>query len=356
MAKIQAGAPVRLLSVLAAVVLLLHVLLLPSSFAAFSAAEPVAPHAFVTRTIEATGLPAVPVLPVLRKARAVVKATPRPVNAPVYQRKSHLALEEIAPVAINSGGDVSVDAASTLVAAAVHESSHVLAPAASSLALAARPAAVKVPDAVRLKYDVIIHTKGLTNHADGDLQWQHDGTSYSARLEIRHLLLGARTQTSQGQITPQGLAPTRFSDKVRSEVAAHFERDKGRIIFSANTPDAPLLPGAQDRLSVFLQLAALLAGAPDQFPTGREITLAVVGPRAADSWHITVDEQEALALPGGQIIGLKLVRNPQQDYDQKLELWLAPSMGYLPVRIRLTEANGDVADQRWQATQVDEKP
>ena len=26
------------------------------------------------------------------------------------------------------------------------------------------------------------------------------------------------------------------------------------------------------------------------------------------------------------------------------ELWLAPDMGYLPVRIKLTQANGDFAD------------
>ena len=42
----------------------------------------------------------------------------------------------------------------------------------------------------------------------------------------------------------------------------------------------------------------------------------------------------------------KLLRLPRRDYDQKAELWLAPDLGYVPVRIRLTQANGDFADLR----------
>jgi len=29
-----------------------------------------------------------------------------------------------------------------------------------------------------------------------------------------------------------------------------------------------------------------------------------------------------------------------------VEVWLAPSMKHLPVRLRISQANGDVADQR----------
>jgi hypothetical protein len=30
---------------------------------------------------------------------------------------------------------------------------------------------------------------------------------------------------------------------------------------------------------------------------------------------------------------------------------LAPALGYLPARIRITEANGDYVDQQWLATE-----
>lgn len=207
------------------------------------------------------------------------------------------------------------------------------------------------PPSVRMNYQVQLQIKGFSQSATAEMRWSVEGSSYTARLEVRHWLAGSRMQTSTGQITTQGLAPTRFSDKVRSEVAAHFERDKGLVSFSANTPSAPLLPGMQDRLSVFMQLASLLAAAPESMPTGTRLVLPVAGPRAADLWSLTVEGPESLNLPGGALSAIKLVRLPQKEYDQKLELWLAPSMGFLPVRIRLTDANGDVADQLWQANQ-----
>ena len=157
-------------------------------------------------------------------------------------------------------------------------------------------------------------------------------------------------QTSHGQITPAGLAPIRFSDKFRSEVAAHFNREQGKVTFSANTPDVPLLTGAQDRLSVLVQLAAMIAGDPGHFPPATTLAIQTIGPRDADTWLFTVGNEEKLTLPGGELATLKLVRNPRQEFDQKVELWLAPALGYLPARIRITEPNGDFVDQQWLAT------
>ncbi|QDL39269.1 DUF3108 domain-containing protein [Rhodoferax sediminis] len=218
----------------------------------------------------------------------------------------------------------------------------------------AHAAAFKVPASARLHYDVRAEARGLALDAQGELLWRHDDGAYEARLDLTLPLLGTRSQTSVGRITPEGLAPTRFSDKVRSELAAHFERApggvSGKIIFSANTPEAPLLAGAQDRLSVFLQLGAMLAGAPDQYPSGTTISLQIVGPRDADTWLFTVGDTEQLRLPIGELGAVKLTRNPRHEFDSKVEMWLAPSMGYLPVRIRLTQANGDRFDQRLRAS------
>ena len=46
------------------------------------------------------------------------------------------------------------------------------------------------------------------------------------------------------------------------------------------------------------------------------------------------------------------MRNPRQAYDQKVEVWLAPQLGYLPARIRITETNGDSIDQQWSASEA----
>jgi acyl-coenzyme A thioesterase PaaI-like protein len=82
------------------------------------------------------------------------------------------------------------------------------------------------------------------------------------------------------------------------------------------------------------------------------ITVQVAGPREAEVWLFTVERQEALALPGGEADTVKLVRHPRKPFDQKLEFWLAPTLAWLPVRLRITEHNGDYLDQKWESTQA----
>ena len=207
--------------------------------------------------------------------------------------------------------------------------------------------AVQVPAPVRLKYDVLGEVKGFNYNVSGELLWTVNGDQYDAKLEIRAFLLGSRTQTSRGRLTAQGLEPKRFGDKVRSEVAAHFEYDQRQVIFSANTPRAELLPGAQDHLSVFVQLASWVQANPKGFAEGRVIELQAVGPRDALPWRFTVQGMDRLKLPGGEIDALKLTRPPARPFDLSAEVWLAPSLGYLPARIKLNQDNGDYVDQQW---------
>ena len=206
------------------------------------------------------------------------------------------------------------------------------------------PPPVRLPPPTRLAFDVSGQAKKFAYSARAELLWQHDGSRYEARQEISAFLVGTRAQRSVGAITAQGLLPERFSDRSRSEQAAHFDYTKGRVTFSANTPDATVGPGVQDRLSVFIQLGALLAADPARFVTGTQITLTTVSARSADRWTFTIEGPETLDLPTGATPALKLQRLPRKDYDQKAELWVAPALGYLPVRIKLTQANGDFAD------------
>jgi hypothetical protein len=200
----------------------------------------------------------------------------------------------------------------------------------------------------RLLYKV--HANKFPFTLNGELLWRNQGANYTARMG--YSAFGqSRTQVSRGHITDVGLAPERFSDKFRSEVAAHFNYLQGKVTFSANTPDAPLLTGAQDRLSVLVQLGALVASEPERYGPGTTLTIQTIGPRDADLWLFTFDATETLELPGGTLQGLKLVRNPRQPYDQKVEVWLAAALGYLPARIRITETNGDAIDQQWASTE-----
>ena len=207
------------------------------------------------------------------------------------------------------------------------------------------------PASTRLKYDVAGIVKGFKYYVSGDLQWLHDGSSYTARLEISHFLLGSRIQTSKGAMTSAGLEPQRFGEKVRSEVAAHFEREKGKVSFSANTPDAPLTPMAQDQVSIFVQLAAMLAADPPRFVPGTDLVFQTVGARGSEEWAFRVGPSERLTVQGKEMLAYKLTREHHAEFDTRAELWLAPALDYLPARIRLSQTSGDEIDMVWVRSQ-----
>ncbi len=207
-------------------------------------------------------------------------------------------------------------------------------------------APVQLPKPVQLNYEIQGQSRGLGYRATAVLDWQQDGSRYEARLVANVFFLGSRTLSSVGAITADGLAPMRFSDKARSEQAAHFQADKGKISFSANQPDAPWQRGVQDRLSVFFQLAGMLAGQPERFVAGTHVPVYTASARGADIWAFVVKETETLNLPAGTMPAIKLTRQSRRDHEQLVELWFAPTLSYWPVRIKLTQANGDFVDQQ----------
>lgn len=208
------------------------------------------------------------------------------------------------------------------------------------------PSALSIPSSVRLTYKMTGLSRGLNYHANGELNWRREANRYESSMVVSAFLLGSRSMTSVGEVTADGLAPKRFGDKARNELAAHFDADKGKITFSANRPELPWQRGAQDRLSVFFQLAGLLAGQAGAVPTGTRIALYTVGPRDAETWTFIVETMDNLSLPVGEIKALRLTREPKREFDQKIETWFAPSMSYWPVRIKITQSNGDFVDQQ----------
>ena len=401
MAGTQSSAlPFKTLAALTVAVLLGHAVVLQGTSLSLRASENKVTRPFSTRVIEIKAMPPAPNEP------ATANATPAPAKAPVkaplkaptlrpqkpavlpdanarpdagqtaltgQNSESNQALPPVQPAqsATNTEANEVADAAAVIGPAPVPtpaaSSAQAGAPAAaesSSAATSPAPAAAQpsrtqtattaytVPGSVRLKYDVAGTRDRLNYTARAELLWLQDGNTYEARQEVGAFLIGKRVFTSTGRMTADGLAPLRYSDKARNELAAHFDRDRQRVTFSANTPESPLQPGAQDRVSVFVQLASLLAGAPEKYPAGTAINVQIIGPRATEVWAIAVDGEEKLNLPGGALAAIKLTRAARGEFDLKTEFWLAPALGYLPARIRFTQANGDFVDMAWRATEA----
>ena len=88
-----------------------------------------------------------------------------------------------------------------------------------------------------------------------------------------------------------------------------------------------------------------MAGSPGLRQNGQQLQLQVASARSADVWMFAVEKTETLKLPIGTLPSLKLSRVPTQPYDQTIEVWLSPSHGYLPAKVRISQSNGDVLEQ-----------
>lgn len=201
-----------------------------------------------------------------------------------------------------------------------------------------------LPPPVLLSYRLTGQEKGINYHANGELRWQHNEAAYALSLSVRAFLVGSRHWRSQGNITSEGLAPTRFSDSWRNERAAHFDRTQNRVVFSTNAPVAALEPGAQDQISLYVQLAAAMAGGPQRFQPGTRLQVQTATTRDALPWLLTLGSPETLVLDGQTLPTVKWVCQPRNRFDAKVEFWVAAQHAWMPVRIRISQVNGSFID------------
>lgn len=195
-----------------------------------------------------------------------------------------------------------------------------------------------------LSYDLTGQEKGIRYTATGTLSWQHNATDYNMALSVKAFLLGSRHWRSQGHLSSKGLEPIRFSDSWRSERATHFDHPGQRIIFSSNAPTAQLQSGVQDQISLYAQLAAAMTGRPERFKPGSRLQIQIATVRDALPWLLTLEKTEIIQVNGSPLQATKWVCQPRNRYDAQVEFWVTPEHQWLPVRIRITQTNGNFID------------
>lgn len=186
------------------------------------------------------------------------------------------------------------------------------------------------------------------------LDWQLDGDGY--RIALRDA--AGDGWASRGAVGAHGIEPERLVERRRGRDvrATNFRRDAGRISFSGAAAEHPLLPGAQDRAGWLLQLAGVVAAAPQRLGVpGAVVELFVAGSRGeAGVWRFAVEAVEPLELPAGPVpAALRLAREPGQRWEPRIEVWLDPARGHLPVRWRTRVADsGQTVDHRLAADEA----
>lgn len=204
-----------------------------------------------------------------------------------------------------------------------------------------------VPPSGELRYDTLVN--GVMNQT-GTIHWINDGQHYEMVVSIPLPFVGPYVYSSKGHIDGFGIAPEQYSEQRGRRAAdiAIFNRETKQIVYTKTPQSQPLADGAQDRFSVVMQLASLVRGAPDKYKPGVTRQFSVADNDSNEIWPIETVGDETVQARGGFTTARHFTRLPRKEGDRrKLDIWLAPSIGWLPVRILQTEPNGMQIELLW---------
>lgn len=220
------------------------------------------------------------------------------------------------------------------------------------------------PPDTRLTYRLSGNYRGeLTGNAR--VQWQQipapDGKSdprrYQVRLDMSLSSFVIASMTSQGKITEAGLIPEIYEENLPGavrrvafeETQIHF--NNGRVDVRPTT--------VQDTASQFVELSHRFATGVETLQAGAEVRVWLARPGGLDFWTYDVLPPEILQTPElGAIEAFHLKPRPLANPRGPIvaEMWFAPSLQYLPVRVRISLGGGNFVDLMVERIEQSQKP
>jgi hypothetical protein len=229
--------------------------------------------------------------------------------------------------------------------------------APSTLPLAPAPPAARPIDA-NLSYRVTALDPSKPNQTyagQGTLVFHSEQNSYHASLEVNaqalFVSISVLTSVSDGAIGSDGLEPSRYSEARRNRPTgvASFSRatDGSTDLSSTQSKDVSKAPpGAQDRLTVLLQIGALMQANPAMKHAGASFAIPVAGERGGiDVWNFVVQAEEQVQTDTGKRAGWHVQRvvRPGTN-DRGLDIWVESAAPYLPLRVLYTDPGDKTID------------
>lgn len=229
------------------------------------------------------------------------------------------------------------------------------APAVVESAAAVSPAAAldSWPADTRVNYRLGGHFRGEL-HGSAAVRWQREDNRYQTRVDIDLTLLASLVLTSQGEVTQQGLVPRVYEELRRS--GPRTARLGEESITLNDGRRLPRPPGVQDVASQFVELSHRFATGRDVLEVGRNVSLWLARPGGVDLWTYDIVAKQLLQTPElGEVEAFHLkprpIANPRGNITA--EMWFAPSLQYLPVRIRVNM--GDQAHVDLIVTKIEQR-
>jgi len=196
------------------------------------------------------------------------------------------------------------------------------------------------PLSTRLSYALTGNYRGQV-YGQAQVEWLRKGRDYQVNLDVgvgpSFAPFITRKMSSQGVLTPEGISPRRYDEETRVFVG---ERRRVSVFFLdkevqlGNGAREPAMRGGQDSASQFVQLTWLFLTGREPLQVGRVVAFPLVLPRRQYAWQYEVIGEEVLDTPMGPV-GTWHIKpsRPAGGGDLTAEVWLAPSLQYLPVRL-----------------------
>lgn len=220
--------------------------------------------------------------------------------------------------------------------------------AAASPASAASDAAAVAfdwPISTRLTYALSGNYRGEVL-GDAQVEWVRVGTRYQVHVDIgvgaRFAPIITRRMSSEGELVGDSLRPSRYDEDTRvlmrppRRVTILLGPDE---IALPNGEKLPRAAGVQDAASQFIQLAAHFTTHPESLAAGNTIDILIALRNRVGLFTYDVLGKEETATPFGALETYHLKPRGIKDRGNVLtaEIWFAPQLRYLPVRIRIEQ-------------------
>jgi hypothetical protein len=197
------------------------------------------------------------------------------------------------------------------------------------------------PTSTRLTYVLIGNYRGEIN-GYAQVEWVRVGTHYQVNIDISLGPLISRRMTSEGELVGDRLLPSRYDEETR----VVFREPRRMTILLG--PDEIVLgtgerreraAGVQDAASQFIQLAALFTTRPDLLQAGGTIEVLLALRNRVGAWVYDVLGQEDIWTPFGSLTTYHLRPRHVVSGGTELsaEVWFAPQLRYLPVRLLIRQ-------------------
>jgi hypothetical protein len=202
------------------------------------------------------------------------------------------------------------------------------------------------PADTRVNYKLTGYFQGEL-FGSGQVQWTREGTAgerYQVRVIIDAGLYELR-MTSQGRVSPQGLLPEAFEEYSKRVLASARIRplklEEAELVLEGNrrVPRPAAEPLAvQDTVSQFIDLGHRFTEGRAKLQEGEVVRIWLGRPGGLDEWTYDIGPAETMNLPRiGPVTVHQLkprpLANPRGTIT--MSMWLAPSLQYLPAKIRI---------------------